>query len=83
VEEGMERRLAEIRKIKVQSQPRKIVHETLSQKYPTQRRAGRVIQVIERLSSKCDVLNSNPSAAKSKTKLTSPQKVVITVISQD
>jgi hypothetical protein len=26
---------AEIRKIEVQSQPRKIVHETLSQKYPT------------------------------------------------
>jgi hypothetical protein len=26
---------AEIRRIKVQSQPRQIVHETLSQKYPT------------------------------------------------
>jgi hypothetical protein len=28
---------AEIRRIKVQSQPRQIVHETLSQKYPTQK----------------------------------------------
>jgi hypothetical protein len=29
---------AEIRKIEVQSQPGQIVHETLSSKYPTQKR---------------------------------------------
>jgi hypothetical protein len=31
---------AEIRRIVVQSQPRQIVHETLSQKNPLQKRAG-------------------------------------------
>jgi hypothetical protein len=30
----------ETRRIKVQSQPGQIGHETLSQKYPTQKRAG-------------------------------------------
>jgi hypothetical protein len=35
---------AEIRKIVVQSQPRQIVHETLSQKNPSQKRAGGVAQ---------------------------------------
>jgi hypothetical protein len=29
---------AEIRRITVQSQPRQIVHETLSQKYPSQKK---------------------------------------------
>jgi hypothetical protein len=33
---------AAIRRITVQSQPRQIVHKTLCQKYPTQKRAGRV-----------------------------------------
>jgi hypothetical protein len=37
---------AEIRRIMVQSQPRQIVHKTLSQKYPTQNRAGGVAQSI-------------------------------------
>jgi hypothetical protein len=35
---------AEIRRIMVQSQPRQIVCETLSQKHPTQKRAGGVAQ---------------------------------------
>jgi hypothetical protein len=42
--------------------------ETLSQKYPTQERAGGVAQVIEYLSSKCEALSSNSSTAKKKTK---------------
>jgi hypothetical protein len=33
---------AEIRRIEVQSQPRQIVHETLSQTNPLQKRAGGV-----------------------------------------
>jgi hypothetical protein len=35
--------------------------ETLSQKYPTQKRAGGVAQVVEHLPSKCEALSSNPS----------------------
>jgi hypothetical protein len=35
---------AEIRRIVVQGQPRQIVCETLSRKYPTQKRAGGVAQ---------------------------------------
>jgi hypothetical protein len=37
---------AEIRKTAIQSQPRQIVHETLSQKNPSQKRAGGVIQGV-------------------------------------
>jgi hypothetical protein len=37
---------AEIRRILVQNQPRQIVHETLSQKNPSQKRAGGVAQGI-------------------------------------
>jgi hypothetical protein len=37
---------AEIRRTKVQTQPRQIVHETLSWKNPTQKRADGVAQVI-------------------------------------
>jgi hypothetical protein len=37
---------AEIRRIAVQSQPRKIFHETLSQKHPSQKRAGGVTQGV-------------------------------------
>jgi 2-C-methyl-D-erythritol 4-phosphate cytidylyltransferase len=36
---------ADIRKIEVQSQPRQIVQESLSPKYPTHKRAGSVAQV--------------------------------------
>jgi hypothetical protein len=38
---------AEIRRIVVQSQLRQIVHKTVSQKYPTQKRAGGVVQVVQ------------------------------------
>jgi hypothetical protein len=38
---------AEIRRIVVQNQCGQIVLKTLSQKYPTQKRAGRVAQVVE------------------------------------
>jgi hypothetical protein len=50
----------------VHGQPRQRVLETLSQKYPTQNRAGRVVQVVESLPSKCEVLSSNPSTIKKK-----------------
>jgi hypothetical protein len=36
----------EIRRIMVQGQLRQIVHEILSQKYPTQKRAGEVAQGV-------------------------------------
>jgi hypothetical protein len=35
---------AEIRRIMVQNQPRQVVHKTLSQKYPSQKRGGGVGQ---------------------------------------
>jgi hypothetical protein len=41
---------AEIRRIKVQGQPRQTVLKILSQKYPMQKRVGRVAQVIKCLS---------------------------------
>jgi hypothetical protein len=37
---------AEIRRIKVQNQPRQIVPETLSQKNPSQKRAGGMAQAV-------------------------------------
>jgi hypothetical protein len=40
----------------VRSKPRKIVKETLSQKYPTKNRADGVAYVVEHLSSKCEAL---------------------------
>jgi phosphopantothenoylcysteine synthetase/decarboxylase len=42
---------AKIRRIMVQSQPGKIILETLSQKYPKHKRADRVAQVVEYLAS--------------------------------
>jgi hypothetical protein len=54
----------EIRGIRVQSQPRQIDHEILSQKYP--RKNSGVAQVIECLPSKCEALSSNPSTKKKK-----------------
>jgi primosomal protein N'' len=50
----------------VRSQPGQTVHEALFQIYPTQKRAGRVAQVVERLLSKCEALTLNPSTAKKK-----------------
>jgi hypothetical protein len=52
---------AEIRRISGQGQPGEIVLKTLFQKYPTQKRASKVVQVV-----KC--LLSNPSTAKEKKK---------------
>jgi metal-responsive CopG/Arc/MetJ family transcriptional regulator len=43
----------------VLGQPGQIVRETLSQKRPTQKRAGRVVQMIEHLPSKCEAQSSN------------------------
>jgi hypothetical protein len=57
---------AEIRRITVQSYPRQTVHENLSQKYLTQKRADRVTQVVEYLHSKCEALISNSSVTKKK-----------------
>jgi hypothetical protein len=54
---------AEIRRIVVQSQPRQIVQETLSQKHPTQKRAGRLAQVVEHLPCKYKTLSSNSSSS--------------------
>jgi hypothetical protein len=50
-------------------QPLQIVHETLSQKHPTQKRASRVAQGVERLPSKYENLNSNPSTTKKKSQV--------------
>jgi hypothetical protein len=51
--------------IEAGGRPGQIVHKTLSQKYPTQNRAGRVAQVVEHLPSKP---GSNPSTAPKKEK---------------
>jgi hypothetical protein len=40
--------------------------ETLSQKYPTLKRADGVAQLVECLLGKCEALSSNPSATKQK-----------------
>jgi hypothetical protein len=58
---------AEIRRISVQSQPEKIVFETLSRgKNTTQKRDGGLAQVIECLLSKCKTLSSNANATTKK-----------------
>jgi hypothetical protein len=51
---------AEFRRITVRSQPGQIVHELLSQKYPIQKRADGVAQVVEHLPGKCESLSSSP-----------------------
>jgi hypothetical protein len=43
-----------------------IVWETLSQKYPAQKKAGRVTQGVEHLPSKCDALSSKPITSQNK-----------------
>jgi hypothetical protein len=60
---------AETRRIVVQRQPRQTVHGTLSCKYPTQKRAGRVAQMAECLPSKGEALSSNPSTTYTKKSL--------------
>jgi hypothetical protein len=56
------------RRILVQSQSGQIVCENLSQKHPTQKRAGAVVHRIELLPSKREALSSNPSNTKKKKK---------------
>jgi hypothetical protein len=51
---------AEMRRISAWGQPIEIAQETLSQKYPTQKRADRVVQVVEWLPSKHETASSNP-----------------------
>jgi hypothetical protein len=46
-----------------------IVPETLSQKFSTLKRAGRVAKVVQHLPSQCEALISNPSANKKRKKL--------------
>jgi hypothetical protein len=59
-----------------QSQPRQTVNETLSQKYPTQKRAGKVAQVVEHLPNKREAPSSNPTMAKKKNaQAPTPQEV--------
>jgi hypothetical protein len=60
----------EIRRIMVQSQPGQIVWEILSQKYPIQKRTGRVTQMVDCLPTKCKALSSNTSIAINKTTTT-------------
>jgi hypothetical protein len=57
---------AEIKRTAVQSQPRQIVPEPLSWKYPLQKRSGRVAQVVQHLPSKREAPSPDPSAAKKK-----------------
>jgi hypothetical protein len=64
--------VAEIRRNVVGGQPGQIVTETLSQKHS--KRTGRVIQVLERLPSKCEARSSNPSTAKKKKTPPAPSK---------
>jgi hypothetical protein len=52
-----------------------IVRETLSQKYPTQKRACGVIQVVAYLPSKCEALSSNPSTTKKQNKTKQKHKL--------
>jgi hypothetical protein len=57
---------AEIKRIVVQSQPGRILLETLPRKYSSQKKAGGVAQVLECLFSKHGALISNPSTKKNK-----------------
>jgi hypothetical protein len=51
---------------RIQGLPQANSSNTLSQKYPTQKRAAGVTQVVEHLPSKREAHSSNPSAAKKK-----------------
>jgi hypothetical protein len=59
------------RRIMVQSQPRQIVCKTLSQKYATQKRTGRVAQGVG--------TESNPSTAKKKASVQSIYRPFVVV----
>jgi hypothetical protein len=58
----------EIRKTVVSGKFGQIVQETLSRKYPTQKRAGGVAQVVELLPSQGETWSSNPNNATKKKK---------------
>jgi hypothetical protein len=55
---------AESRRIMVQSQSGQTVGETMSQKTPSQNRAGQMVQVVKHLPRRCEALSSNPSTTK-------------------
>jgi hypothetical protein len=57
---------AEIKRIEVRSQPEQIVLKTLSRKYPTQKKAGEVAQVVECLLSKHKAKFKTPGPPKNK-----------------
>jgi hypothetical protein len=65
----------EIRRIAIQSQPGVIVRETLTRKYTTQKRTGRVAQVIQCLSSKPEALSSKPQYHQKKNNKTQKPKI--------
>jgi hypothetical protein len=52
------------------------VPETLSQKYPIQKMADGVAQVVEGLPSKCETLSSNPDTTKKKKKVITVNSMV-------
>jgi hypothetical protein len=54
----------EIKRMEVPSQPSQIIQETLSWKYPVQKGAGRVAQVVEPLPNKLQALSFTPSNSK-------------------
>jgi hypothetical protein len=55
---------AEMRRIEVEASMGKWFMKHLSQKYSIQKRFGGVVQMVEHLPSKCEVLSSNPSPKK-------------------
>jgi hypothetical protein len=61
---------AEIKITEVQSHHGQIAFETLSQKYPIQKRVGRVAEVLVHLPSKPEALNSSLSTKQTKITLT-------------
>jgi hypothetical protein len=71
---------AEMRRIEVQSQPSQIVLETLSQKHPSQKRAGGVAQVVDpEFKSQHPVCVSGRREIKNKQKKTAQEEPVSTV----
>jgi hypothetical protein len=65
---------AETRRIAVRGQPGQTVCKSLSEKDPTQEKAGRMTQVVERvpLPSRREVLSSNSSTSQNKTATSQP-----------
>jgi hypothetical protein len=59
---------AEIRRIKVQGKPRKIVQETPISKITKTKQIGDVVQEVDHQLCKCEAPSSNPSTPKKKKK---------------